>query len=146
MTSLEQRFPPSDLEDRGASLWAAVVKQYDLDPGGMIVLEEACRVADRLQRLHKVLGDRKDQAWFSLEEDSLDLVDSRSSGTVAKIKICVDQGLTETRQQQLAFRQLIDRLGIGHGEYRQQVEDDPFADFAKRAAERAAERAAKKEA
>jgi hypothetical protein len=141
MTSLEQLLPPTGLSDRGERLWTAVMKDYSLDPGAELVLEEACRMADRLERLHKALRSNEDKAWFSLAEDSLDLVDTRH-GEVAKIKIVVDPGLAEARQLQLAFRQMIDRLGIGHGELAPEVESDPFEEFNRRRAEREAKRAA----
>lgn len=62
------------------------------------VLEEACRLADRLDRLDAIVNGR-DRAWLTLELD-----------TEGQLVLSVDKLLSETRQQQLALKQLAAEL------------------------------------
>lgn len=43
--------PPSDLGERGAALWREVHERFDLHPWEEVVLVEACRCLDTLERL-----------------------------------------------------------------------------------------------
>lgn len=62
---------------------------------GLLLLEEACRIADRLDRLDALLVGDAD-TWARL--------DHRRDGTT---EVVVDSALTEARQQALALRQLL---------------------------------------
>ena len=43
---------PEGLDKRGRQLWLAVMADLELEPHETLLLEEACRVADRLEQLH----------------------------------------------------------------------------------------------
>jgi hypothetical protein len=43
--------PPKGLQAAGRSLWKAVLGPYELDQHEVLLLKEACRCADRLDRL-----------------------------------------------------------------------------------------------
>ncbi|MFI9526335.1 hypothetical protein [Micromonospora rosaria] len=94
---------PSGLRDRGARLWAATVAET---PGmtvrDLVLLEEACRTADRLDRLDAILNGR-DAVWVRLRQ-------ARGDGPVTLV---VDQVLTESRQQQAALARMLQQLGRG---------------------------------
>jgi hypothetical protein len=42
---------PSGLDPAGKALWAAILGRYELSPGELALLGQACRVADVLERL-----------------------------------------------------------------------------------------------
>lgn len=88
MTARRRRF-----KVRGQRLWDA---HHDgLDQKGLVMLEEACRIADRLDELDRILtGDRK--LW-------LYLVDGRDGS----IEVRVDGALVEARQQANVLRQIL---------------------------------------
>ncbi|WP_330438807.1 hypothetical protein OHB44_27950 [Micromonospora sp. NBC_00821] len=89
----------SRLGVRGQRLWddmggAAV------DGGRRVVLEEACRIADRLDGLHRLLdGDAQD--W-------LDIVDAK--GNPDRQELVIDRLLAEARQQATVLKQLVAEL------------------------------------
>jgi hypothetical protein len=43
--------PPNELADSGRKLWVDILEQYELDSHELLILKEACRVADRLDLL-----------------------------------------------------------------------------------------------
>ena len=56
---------PSSLQTRGKRLWEQVTEAHSLDPVGFVLLEEACRQADRLDTLDRRIrrgGERGDAA------------------------------------------------------------------------------------
>jgi hypothetical protein len=76
----------------------------DDDPVEVVVLvEEICRLADRLDRLDGILGGR-DRAWLSLELDD-----------AGEVTVVVDKVLSEARQQQMAFKGLLAELRAMRG-------------------------------
>lgn len=89
---------PDGLDARGCALWKSLGHNLDT-PGGQLALE-ACRLADRLERLNSLLtgGD----SWFEVVEEIPD------SGQYA---VTINKPLAEARQQQLAFRALLVELG-----------------------------------
>jgi hypothetical protein len=90
-----ERFGP-----RGARLW----RDMDGDkqtPADRALLEEACRTADRLDKLDDFLTGRGD-VWLRFHARNED-------GTV--VRVVVDRALSEVRQQQDVFRGLIADLG-----------------------------------
>jgi hypothetical protein len=44
---------PETLSTGGAALWEGVTEMHDLDPAQQVMLLEACRAKDRLDRLHR---------------------------------------------------------------------------------------------
>jgi hypothetical protein len=52
--------PPTGLRAPGRRLWDAVVGPYILTPSEMLILREACRTADELDRLEKALRELND--------------------------------------------------------------------------------------
>lgn len=84
---------------RGDRLWAA---HYDEVVGerGLVLLEEACRIADRLDKLDACL--KGDAAVWSLVLNDRDEV----------LEVRVDAALVEARQQANVLRQLIVALPL----------------------------------
>lgn len=71
-----------------------------LAPERRVLLEEACRIADRLDRLDALLsGDSG--SWVRLVEDK---------GDPERQIVVVDRALAEARQQAVALKQLIAEL------------------------------------
>lgn len=99
--------PPSDLRDRGTQFWMEVTGAVELDASGHILLGEACRIIDRLDRLASALnGSGRD--WLKLGDDIEDI----GRGKIA-VKVVVDGLLSEGRQQQLALKTVLAQLGLG---------------------------------
>lgn len=48
--------PPDDLGAVGAALWGEVSGAFELDPGEVVLLREACRLTDELERLALALA------------------------------------------------------------------------------------------
>jgi hypothetical protein len=92
--------PSPILAPRGRRLWDACSGLVDGERG-LVLLEEACRTADRLDRLDAVLtGDV--ESWcrlvLSVRDDEYELR--------------IDSALTEARQQAVVLRQLITSLPL----------------------------------
>lgn len=88
---------PDGLRDRGRALWSSL-RQTAGTAAGELALE-ACRLADRLERIDAMLAGRDD--WF-------ELVEVEQGTFVLRVDNLLDQG----RQQALAFKQLLAELGI----------------------------------
>lgn len=84
---------------RGARLWQQMNAGAGLDPAHVVLLEEACRTADRLDKLESQLSG-EDRAWLRLKvpDDG------------GEVEIVVDRLLAEARQQQLALKQLVAQI------------------------------------
>jgi hypothetical protein len=90
---------PDGLQARGSLLWSALGHSVGT-PSGELALE-ACRIADRLEKLDALIrGDR----WVDLiqpdEDDATTLV------------VVVDKALTEARGQQSTLLAILLKLGI----------------------------------
>ncbi|MDG4796200.1 hypothetical protein [Micromonospora sp. WMMD1082] len=84
-------------------MWDQLVT--DADPIEVVVLaEEICRLADRLDRLDAIVNGR-DRAWLTLE--------APDDGT--EMTVVVDKVLTEARQQQTTFKALLAELRAMRG-------------------------------
>jgi hypothetical protein len=93
---------PARLGPRGAALWTEVTESHTLSAADLEILTEACRCADRLERLDQQLtGD--DMAWLDLEKMRSDDHEYR---------VTVDAALSEARQQQNILKQLIASLRL----------------------------------
>ena len=85
---------------RGARLWAAYCERADGE-AGLALLEEVCRLADRLDRLDALLTGEID-VWCRL-------VELPRTGV---IEVQLDSALAEARQQQNTLRQLLAALPL----------------------------------
>lgn len=92
--------PGEGLAARGRRLWEAYCDQVD-GQRGLVLLEEACRIADRLDRLDAVLTGGVD-SWCRL------LVNVRDD----VVEVRIDSALTEARQQAAVLRQLVSSLPL----------------------------------
>lgn len=82
---------------RGEALWRDM-KGDELAPAARVLLQEACRVADRLDKLDSLLAGDVD-GWIT--------VDVPETGPATLI---IDKALSEARQQQLALKGLMAEL------------------------------------
>src|SRR5689334_13168041 len=74
----------------------------EFNPAELVLLEEACRITDRLDRLDKVLtGEAED--WLDLRQ---------RKGSPEVLEIVVDSALSEARQQANVLKQLVAALRI----------------------------------
>jgi len=80
-------------------LWQQVAgdEAAKLKPGERVLLEEACRTADRLDQLDRILRGDED-CWVSLHSVNED-------GSI--VKVVLNQALSEARQQQVAHKQIL---------------------------------------
>jgi hypothetical protein len=121
--------PPARLEYRGMKLWSDLGGEKNMPPEQRVMIEEMARIADRLEKLDRVLTE--EDAWLEIHP-------GRTEGD--PMVIVVDAGLREVRQQQLALKQLSGELramrggelGGGQGEV------DPLDQLAQRRADRRA--------
>lgn len=88
---------PAGLRSRGRRLWRETLASCSLTPAHLVLLEEACRTADRLDVLNRMLADAG--------------VDDNGSGEVAFADI--GPLLAESRQQQAAFKAVLAELRQG---------------------------------
>jgi hypothetical protein len=73
------------------------MKGDQLPPAQQVLLEEACRITDRLDKLDALLvGDAED--WLALVEDK---------GDPDRQIVVIDRPLAEARQQATALKQLL---------------------------------------
>lgn len=85
---------------RGRRLWNDLTPDgEELRPTERVLLEEACRIADRLDRLDAFLTGA-DDAWLRWQVDE--------SGT--EVTVVVDRALSEARQQQMALKGVLAEL------------------------------------
>lgn len=88
------------LGPRGSRLWEAYSGLVD-GQKGLVLLEEACRTADRLDRLDALLVGDTD-VWFRLVHNT----------RTEDYEIKVDAALVEARQQAAVLRQLLSSLTV----------------------------------
>lgn len=93
----------SALGARGRRLWTQLTAEGTPGPGQVILIEEACRIADRLDRLDALLRGDED-AWlkFRVNEDG------------SEVTVTIDRVLSEARQQAVALKQLVAELRQSH--------------------------------
>ena len=122
---------PAGLKERGRALWDQVTADYTLTPAALVLLGEACRTADRLERLAAALASGK-TLWFELG-------DAADGAEELGVPIVVNGMIGEARQLQGALRQTLSSLGVvgvdaGAGE----VKRNPLDEIAARRAARLA--------
>ena len=94
------RAAPKGLGPRGRRLWRELVAAHQLGPAQLVLAEESCRLADRLDRFNAILaGD--ESTWF-------ELVDPEGSGTT--VTVTVTSVLSEARLTATALKGLITEL------------------------------------
>ncbi|QSM04621.1 terminase small subunit [Mycobacterium phage prophiGD54-2] len=112
---------PKGLKDWGKHLWDGVTAGTTLDPAGYVLLGEACRTADIVERLSGALASGSSE-WIRLAEEA-----EYTAPDAVEIKIVVNPLLGEIRQQRLALRQLLAQLKLGNSEANRSEDDDPIA-------------------
>ncbi|MFI7678553.1 hypothetical protein [Actinophytocola sp. NPDC049390] len=90
--------PVTEPGTRGARLWRQMNEGAGLAPPQVVLLEEACRMADRLDQLDAMLADPR-KSWLRL-----DLNDG------GEISVIVDKLLSETRMQETALKGIVAEL------------------------------------
>lgn len=85
---------PKGLAATGRRLWRAILADYELEQHELLVLTEACRVADRLDRL-------------ATEAEGAPLTVENARGDVVANPL-----LCEARQQEIVFTRLIASLRL----------------------------------
>ena len=91
--------PTKRFRARGARLWLAHKDQV-AGERGLVLLEEACRIADRLDQLDRLLKGEAD-VWCSIAADR--------NGDLA---LSIDVPLIEARQQANVLRQILASLPL----------------------------------
>lgn len=87
------------LGDAGSALWQEMTSSGELPPMQRVLLLEACRIADRLDRLDlKLRGEERE--WLTLDE--------RDDGR--PVFVIVDKALSEARQQATALKSIVAEL------------------------------------
>jgi hypothetical protein len=132
----EQEQEPADgFGPRGARLWreTAADAELKLSPAEVVLLEEACRLADRLDRLDDFLCGRQD-AWLRFHARNED-------GSV--VRVVVDRALSEARQQADTLRGIVEGLARRQGAAKEpeQAKESILDELARRRADRQQEAA-----
>jgi len=65
--------PPAGLGDAGRALWSDVTSEHELDAVQRLTLTQACRCADRLDKLDLILSGDAD-AWAKIKQADGELV------------------------------------------------------------------------
>lgn len=122
---------PAWLKERGRALWDQVTADYTLTPAALVLLGEACRTADRLERLAAALASGK-TLWFELG-------DAAEGAEELGVPIVVNGMIGEARQLQGALRQTLSSLGVvGVDAVAGEVKRNPLDEIAARRAARLA--------
>lgn len=89
------------MASKGRRLWRELCELYDFDPAERVLLEEACRIADRLDRLEAALtGGEREWLRFQVRDDG------------AEVRVVIDSALSEARQQANVLKQIVAALRI----------------------------------
>lgn len=92
---------PSGLGTKGRRLWRELRELHEFDPAELVLLEEACRIADRLDRLDALLsGDV--EVWLRF----------RVNDAGDEVTVVIDSALSEARQQANVLKQIIASLRL----------------------------------
>lgn len=96
---------PAFLKRGGRELWDSVRENYDLSPTSEVLLLEACRLKDRLDRFTAALSSNS-TLWFELKEP-----EELKDGTV-QMQVVVNSMVSEARQAQAALGQTLKKIGV----------------------------------
>lgn len=101
---------PAGLHDRGRQLWDGIGQTLDT-PAGQLALE-ACRLADRLEELDRVISGKGvlNLMHLQLHIDLAELLDNASDTKRFEISIHVGDVLTKTRLHQATFKEILKQL------------------------------------
>jgi hypothetical protein len=92
---------PAGLDTRGRRLWRNLTSANRLGPAQLVLAEEACRLADRLDQLHALLsGDAS--AWASLQLGSDD--------DTTEVTVIISSVLSEARLHATALKGIVTEL------------------------------------
>lgn len=97
--------PPAGLGARGSRLWEAE-SVHARDVGHLMLLEEACRTADTLERLNELVHADETQ-WLELVRNDAESTDER-----VELRVVVNGVLVEQRQQQDTFRRQVAEIRL----------------------------------
>ena len=121
--------PPDWLKARGLELWVEVTQAHTLNASALTLLGEACRTADRLERLAAALSSRSTM-WFELGD-----IDQ---ATELGVPIVVNGMIGEARQLQTTLRQTLTTLGVVNVGAAEKVSKSPLDQLAERRKQRLA--------
>lgn len=103
---------PVGLATRGKRLWREITEAHDLDSVQVVMLEECCRSADRLDELDSIIQGRGvlELMRFRCKDAFSDEFDRNLS-----VEVKFDNVLGEARQQQNVLKQLLVSLRLPDG-------------------------------
>jgi hypothetical protein len=93
---------PADLDDRGSQLWRDMGGSWEQDPGARLLLHEVCRLADRMEKLDRILRGDVD-TWVKIELP-------RGDDDDQPLRLKVDGALAEARLHVTTLRQVLGQL------------------------------------
>ncbi|WP_420100175.1 hypothetical protein [Corynebacterium sp.] len=96
---------PAFLKRQGRALWDEITGAYDLDAGARVILAEACRMRDRLERFSAALSVQE-ALWFELGEP-----EELRNGDV-QVQVVVNNMIGEARQMQAAVATALGKIGV----------------------------------
>lgn len=96
---------PAFLRGPGRRMWDEVNGAYELDAVGRVLLAEACRLKDRLERFSAALS-AESTLWFELGD-----VEELADGT-PQVQVVVNSMVSEARQTQAALAVALGKLGV----------------------------------
>lgn len=122
---------PPDLDARGRWLWAQLTAGDPPPPEQQVLIAEACRIADRLDRLDALLRADED-TWARLQVPD-------NAADTGEVRLVVNAALGEARQQALALKGLAAELRAAKATARPAGKEGSVLDqlAARRAARRA---------
>lgn len=97
---------PEGLQEPGLALWKELDEGFGIGPGAYALALEACRCADRLDELDKVISGRGVLQLLRFRTRSEDDDERR-------VEVVFDDVLAEARQQQMTLKQILQVLGVG---------------------------------
>lgn len=99
---------PDGLHARGAALWEALAVEPDTSRGAVAL--EACRIADRLEELDRIIAGKGvlNLLAFRVKDVFSDLESRHVS-----VEVKFQSVLSEARQQAVALTALLAKLGLG---------------------------------
>jgi hypothetical protein len=97
MTDSATPAPPDGLAEQGRALWSSVVDDFELDVHELLLLRQACRTADLIERL---------------DED----VEARGVTVESPQGEKTNPSIVEARQQRIALARLLSALRMPSGE------------------------------
>ena len=96
---------PSGLAARGRQMWRDLTALTEFDPAQLVLLEEACRIADRLDKLDALLTG-EESTWLRF----------RPNQEGDEVTVVIDSALSEARQQANVLKQIVTALRIPDAE------------------------------